>query len=195
MRDKVAFVRIKVGLKTALVLHYALQLGNDPVAKAQAINDPNLRLFLRRHFLQRHLRPDGFPHGRIRLIHRPQLGEVEVALGGIAVVTIETVVLEERARVSLEVALYGFAGRVGFRSLSRRAKHGHHCRAKGAGQRVHAKISLSGPVPESNLAAIFSVMLYRSTSTPEARRMEVYSALIGRLPSSCVKQPVLNAPS
>ena len=44
-------------------------------------------------------------------------------------------------------------------SRSRRAEHGHNRRAKGAGQPVHAKTSLSGPVLESNLAAIFSDML------------------------------------
>ena len=195
MCDEVAFVRIKVGLKAALVFHHALQFGNDPVAKAQAINDLNLRLLLGRHFLQRHLCPDGFPHGRVRLIHWPELSEVEVTLRGIAVVTIETIVLEECARVRLEIAFGRFAGRVNLCSLSRRAKYGHNYRAKGAGQCGHARTSLSGPVLGSNLAAIFSDMLYRSASTPEARRMEVYNALSGRLPSSCVKQPVLNAPS
>ena len=55
-----------------------------------------------------------------------------------------------------EIAPGRFAGRVDVRSLTSRAEHGIDRHPEGEGQLVHAITSLSGPVPESNLAAIFS---------------------------------------
>ena len=195
MGDVVTLVGIQVRVKTALVLHDALQFADDPVGEAKPINDTRLRLFLGRHFLQRNLRPNRFPNRSTRLVHRPQIFQRKIAFCRVIVVAIETMTLQKDTGEILKIPTDGFSGRVDFRSLSRRTEHGKDRHPKGERQLVHARTSLSGPVPESNLAAIFSDMLKRSISTPDARRMDVYSALIGRLLSNCVKQPVLNAPS
>ena len=146
-------------LKAALAGHLAFQFADDPVRKAQALDDLRLRLFLGRHLLQRDLRPNGFPRGRIRLIHRPEILEREIALLGFVVVTIQTMTVQKLHSEVFETTSGRFAGRVDIRSLSRRAKHGIDRHPEGEGQLVHAITSLSGPEPESNLAAIFSDML------------------------------------
>ena len=159
MGDEVALVWVQVRLKPTFAGHLAFQFANDPVCKTQALDDFRLRLFLGRHLLQRYLRPNGFPRGRIRLINRPEILEREIALLGFVVVTIQTMAVQKLHREVFEITLSRFAGRVDVRSLSSRAKHGVDRHPEGEGQLVHAITSLSGPEPESNLAAIFSDML------------------------------------
>ena len=72
---------------------------------------------------------------------------------------VEAVVLKETLRESFEIPAHRLAGRVDVCSLSLLTEHGKDRHRKGEGQPVHDRISLIGPVPESNLAAIFSDIL------------------------------------
>ena len=85
--------------------------------------------------------------------------EREIALLGFVVVTVQTMAVQKLRSEVLVIAPRRFAGRVDVRSLSRRAEHSIDRHPEGEGQLVHAITSLSGPEPESNLAAIFSDML------------------------------------
>jgi len=88
-------------------------------------------------------------------------------------VTIETMLLQKWLGKVLEPFLDGRAGYVGFGRPGCRGEQNHDRHRKGEGQVVHARTSLSGPLPESNFLANCSLMLNRSPWTPADRRMVV----------------------
>ena len=170
--DEVPLVRIEVGLEATLVGHVPLQLADDPVGEAQALDYGRLLFFLGRHLLERDLCPDRFPHRGVGLVDRAEFEQVQVALLGLVVVAIVAVIVQEDLGEALEGAASRFSGGVGVRRHRCRAEPGDQGRRhERRCQLGHARISLRTPLPASNLAAICSLMLKRSCLTPTVSRI------------------------
>ena len=98
MVDEVALERIEVGVKAALVLHDALQFADNPVGEPQPLDDFRLRLLFGRHLLERNLCPDRFPDGGVGLVHRPEVEQIQIALGREVVVALVAMLIQEALR-------------------------------------------------------------------------------------------------
>ena len=58
MIDEVAFIRIEISSKPTLVLHDACQLADNPIRKAESVDNIEIRSFCGWHLLQCDLSPD-----------------------------------------------------------------------------------------------------------------------------------------